>query len=562
MPSRTRSGRIFRRGGLRAVVLTLAMALVLAVLSPLVAAADGAAPPASNGELVFSRSVLVPSDGGTSTVRATLHRIQPDGTGEVRLGTIAGRSTPLGISPDSRRMLWLEELSPEGRPPSQLLLQVGNPDGSGRTTVQELGPQPDVPFYGDRARATWSADGLSIAYLSQGRPFVVDAEGEGSRPLPAPAGRVTSLDWSPLGDRIALVVGPVGDPLAAAVWVMDADGQRQQRVYSSPVGTPGSERAPTAVRWSPDGQRLAVVESAVMQLDCAFRALTVLGADGARPTPVVADPSVTCSLGGLTWSPDGTQFAAEVAASYADGTSIVRFPAAGGRRVALTDAGVWTDRYEQHQLAAWRPVPDLMAAACPAGAPRADYPDIDGLFHARAIDCVTWWGVAEGGTDGTFGPASSVTRGQMASFVVRALEAVGETLPAPPTPRFADTADTVHGERIEQLAEAGIVEGVGDSLFAPGRPVTRAQMAAFLARAEAWRTGTPLPAVPDAFTDDDGRVLEEEIDRVSAVGLATGIRDRTFAPGAEVSRGQMATFLARLLDRAVRDASASPPGAA
>jgi hypothetical protein len=561
MARRASSGPIVRRCGSRVWVGVLACALVLALLPPLAAAADGAAPPATNGELLFTRSVDVPGPGGTVTVRQTLHRIQPDGTGEIGLGAIAGRSTPLGISPDGRRMLWVEGVEPAGSWPPQLLLQVGNPDGSARTTIRDLGPQPAFPsFIGDRAIATWSADGLQIAYLSQGRPFVVDAEGKGNRSLPAPAGRVTSLDWSPVGDQLALVVEPEADEHAAAVWVVDVDGQRQERVYATPLGGQGVQRYPTSVRWSPNGQRLAVVESDLMRFDCDFRALIVIGADGAEPQPVIIDPRVTCALGGLTWSPDGTQLAAEVSDRATDGTSIVRFPVAGGTRVQLTDAGAG-ESSELHRLAAWRPVPDLTASACPAGAPRAGYPDTAGLFHARAIDCVTWWGVAEGGTDGTFAPTSSVTRGQMAAFVVRALEAAGETLPAPPAPRFSDSGGTVHGERIEQLAEAGIVEGVGGGLFAPGRPVSRAQMAAFLARAEAWRTGAPLPSVPDAFRDDDGRTLEVEINRVSAVGLATGIRGRTYAPSAEVSRGQMASFLARLLDRAVRDGSVSPPQA-
>jgi hypothetical protein len=212
------------------------------------------------------------------------------------------------------------------------------------------------------------------------------------------------------------------------------------------------------------------------------------------------------------------------------------------------------------QLATWSPVPDLLAAACPPGTGRpAGFPDVTGPTHARAIDCVAWWGIAEGRADGTFGPDAPVTRGQLASFVVRMLEAVGGELPAPEHARFDDLTGSVHAERIEQLAEAGIVHGVGPRTFAPERPVTRAQMAAFLARAEAWRTGRALPAVPDAFTDDDGHALRQDIDRVAAVGISTGIDATRFGPGTSVTRAQMATFLARVVDRAVRDGSAAPP---
>jgi hypothetical protein len=89
--------------------------------------------------------------------------------------------------------------------------------------------------------------------------------------------------------------------------------------------------------------------------------------------------------------------------------------------------------------------------------------------------------------------------------------------------------------------------------------VTRARMAAFLARAEAGRTGQELPGVPDAFVDDQQHALQLEINRVASVGLTTGIRDDVFGPGMSVRRDQMATFLARLVDRAVRDGSATTP---
>jgi hypothetical protein len=92
--------------------------------------------------------------------------------------------------------------------------------------------------------------------------------------------------------------------------------------------------------------------------------------------------------------------------------------------------------------------------------------------------------------------------------------------------------------------------------------VTRAQMAAFLARAEAWRSGSELPSVPDAFVDDGAHTLQREINQVASVGLTTGLDARSFGPGNTVNRSQMATFLARLIDRAVRDGSATAPSAA
>jgi len=92
-----------------------------------------------------------------------------------------------------------------------------------------------------------------------------------------------------------------------------------------------------------------------------------------------------------------------------------------------------------------------------------------------------------------------------------------------------------------------VVQGRGGTTFAPNATVTRAEMATFLVRAHDL-VAAPLPAGPDRFVDDAGSVHEPNIDKVAAAGLAAGTSDTTFAPSSPVLRGQMATFLARLLD--------------
>ena len=78
-------------------------------------------------------------------------------------------------------------------------------------------------------------------------------------------------------------------------------------------------------------------------------------------------------------------------------------------------------------------------------------------------------------------PDRSVTRAQMASFLVRALQ-----LPPAQTPAgFTDTEGNTHQANIDALAAAGITLGCAtDPLqYCPDQPVTRAQMATFLHRA-------------------------------------------------------------------------------
>ena len=79
-----------------------------------------------------------------------------------------------------------------------------------------------------------------------------------------------------------------------------------------------------------------------------------------------------------------------------------------------------------------------------------------------------------------FCPDRPVTRGQMATFLVRAFNLESGTAAG-----FADTARTTHEASIEAIAAASITAGCKtDPLrYCPQEPVTRGQMATFLARA-------------------------------------------------------------------------------
>ena len=103
--------------------------------------------------------------------------------------------------------------------------------------------------------------------------------------------------------------------------------------------------------------------------------------------------------------------------------------------------------------------------------------------HAASIDALTAAGITDGcGVEPSqFCPDQPVTRAQMATFLVRALELA----PAEPA-GFADVgADNVHAASIDALTAAGITDGCGVEpfRFCPDQPVTRAQMATFLTRA-------------------------------------------------------------------------------
>src|SRR3546814_1431003 len=86
---------------------------------------------------------------------------------------------------------------------------------------------------------------------------------------------------------------------------------------------------------------------------------------------------------------------------------------------------------------------------------------------------------------------------------------------------------------------------VCSSDLGPGMPVTRAQMASFIARLIEAAGGELPEDPPEAFDDDEGSVHEHSIDRLAAVGIVEGRSGRTFEPSAMVTRAQMASFLVR-----------------
>lgn len=127
--------------------------------------------------------------------------------------------------------------------------------------------------------------------------------------------------------------------------------------------------------------------------------------------------------------------------------------------------------------------PAAASACAPGRVPRSTFTDAGTGVHRPSIDCVVWYGVAHGTTATTYSPAGPVTRGQMASFIARMLNRSGVRLPSAGGQRFSDVSSTnVHHDAINQLAAAGIVFGQG-ATYGPGQVVTRDQMASFLVRA-------------------------------------------------------------------------------
>lgn len=183
--------------------------------------------------------------------------------------------------------------------------------------------------------------------------------------------------------------------------------------------------------------------------------------------------------------------------------------------------------------------------------------------HRITIDCVAWWEIAHGREDGTFAPHEEVTRGQMASFLTRSIETLGGTLPTEEEldragVDFRDIADHAHRLSIRQVAALEIMAGRANGDFVPDEAVPRIDMAAFVVRSWEHVAGRELPAPRDAFVDDDGRGFERHVNAAAAARLVNGRTPGRYAPDEPVRRGQMASYLARLIERVAESGAATP----
>ena len=153
------------------------------------------------------------------------------------------------------------------------------------------------------------------------------------------------------------------------------------------------------------------------------------------------------------------------------------------------------------------------------------------------------WAASEGITGGIgnnlFAPGRPCTRGQIVTFLWRAAGS-----PEPKTmSSFADVAeDAYYAKAVAWAVENGITGGTGNGKFSPDATCTRAQAVTFLYRA----SGSPAVSGSAAFSD-----VAADAYYASAVkwaeknGITGGIGGGLFGSGNNCTRGQIVTFLYR-----------------
>jgi len=162
-------------------------------------------------------------------------------------------------------------------------------------------------------------------------------------------------------------------------------------------------------------------------------------------------------------------------------------------------------------------------------------------FAEDFINSLYYSGITGGCGNGKYCPDDTVTRGQMAVFIETALGHPGR----PCSGIFSDADETAVGAVvcgfIERLAEDGITGGCGPGKFCPNDAVTRGQMAVFMETA----LGNPANSGTGRFTDVPAdHPFCGYVERIADDGITAGCGGGKYCVNDPITRSQMAVFLA------------------
>ena len=162
---------------------------------------------------------------------------------------------------------------------------------------------------------------------------------------------------------------------------------------------------------------------------------------------------------------------------------------------------------------------------------------LDDIADGEFVDQIIWLahrGITLGCGPYSFCPDRVTTRGQMAAFLSRALD-----LPPAEEDHFSDDTGSVFEDDINRLADAGIAHECTPRWFCHDRPLTRGQLAGFMAAA----VNLADDPSDDYFSDDTGSVFEDDINRFAETGMLDGCATNLFCPDGTITREQVAGLL-------------------
>ena len=161
-------------------------------------------------------------------------------------------------------------------------------------------------------------------------------------------------------------------------------------------------------------------------------------------------------------------------------------------------------------------------------------------YYYEAVKWAQKKGITGGIGNDLFGPYQPCTRAQIVTFLWRA---AGSPEPKGTAAGMTDVAAGSYYEKAVAWAiENGITTGTADGLFAPDATCTRAQGMTFLFRASK-ASADGAPAFSDVAAD---AYYAEAVKWATDNGITNGTTSSTFSPGSGCTRAQIVTFLWRL----------------
>ena len=195
-------------------------------------------------------------------------------------------------------------------------------------------------------------------------------------------------------------------------------------------------------------------------------------------------------------------------------------------------------------------VRDRADVVCTAKHKCAVFKDIEGHWAQQSICYVVEHDIMNGLDleKGVFGPNENVTRGMVVTVLHRL-----EGAPAPKqAAKFTDLKQDWYRDAVAWAAENGIAKGRSDAVFDPDAAVTRAELVTFLMRYAQFK-GEDVSGRDDLkqFTDR-GAVPSWALDAMQwavKAGVVNGVTTTTLVPGGTANRAQLATVLARMMQK-------------
>jgi hypothetical protein len=167
-------------------------------------------------------------------------------------------------------------------------------------------------------------------------------------------------------------------------------------------------------------------------------------------------------------------------------------------------------------------------------------------FHADILTIATA-GITSGCGGGNYCPTAPVRRDQMAVFLLKS-EHGSDYVPPACSGVFADVpCPSPFADWVERLAAEGVTSGCGGGNYCPSSSVTRAQMAVFLLKTKNGSSYVPPPATGIFGDVSVGSFAADFIEALYGLGITGGCQASPllYCPGNAVLRQQMATFLVR-----------------